>query len=149
MEGGLGYQKALEVAQAMGYAESDPTADVDGWDAAGKGIILAAALFGKKLTLDAMDVRGIRHITPEDIAEARAAGERIKLIVEVSESGGTVAPTRLPASHPLANVSGSTNAITYVTDLMGEVTLVGAGAGGQQTGFGLLSDLLEIAQGLR
>lgn len=149
MEGGLAYQKALELAQALGYAESDPTADVDGWDAAGKGIILAAALFGITLTLDQMDVRGIRDVTSGDIAEAQAAGERIKLIVEISASGGTVAPTRLPTNHPLANVSGATNAITYVTDLMGEVTLVGAGAGGQQTGFGLLSDLLEIAQGLR
>jgi len=119
---------------------------VDGWDAAGKGIILAAAIFGHRLTLDAMDVRGIRAITPEQIAEARAAGERIKLIVEVSAQGGSVAPTRLPISHPLAGVGGSTNAITYTTDLLGEVTLIGAGAGRVQTGFGIFSDLLEIAQ---
>ena len=146
MEGGLSFQKALELAQALGYAESDPSGDVDGWDAAGKGIILAAALFGKKLTLADMDVRGIRSITPDDITAAREAGERIKLIVEISPEGGSVAPTPLPASHPLANVSGATNAITYVTDLLGELTLVGAGAGRSQTGFGLLSDLLEIAQ---
>lgn len=146
MEAGMSFADALAVAQKLGYAESDPSGDVDGWDAAGKGIILSAALFGKKLTLDAMDVRGIGSITQGDIAEARAAGERIKLIVELSENGGTVAPTRLPASHPLANVGGATNAITYVTDLLGEVTLIGAGAGRVQTGFGLLSDLLEIAQ---
>ncbi len=146
MEGGLGYEDALKLAQAMGYAESDPTADVDGWDAAGKGIILAAALFDKKLTLADMSVSGIRAITPDDIAAAQAAGERIKLIVEVTPQGGKVAPQRLPLSHPLASVGGATNAITYATDLLGEVTLIGAGAGRVQTGFGLLSDLLGIAQ---
>ncbi len=149
MEGGMSYAEALAKAQALGYAEADPTADVDGWDAAGKGIILAAVIFGKKLTLDQMDVSGIRSVTQADIAAAQAAGERIKLIVEVTAAGGKVAPTRLPANHPLASVSGVTNAITYVTDLLGEVTLIGKGAGGVQTGFGILSDLLEIAQCLR
>ncbi len=146
MEGGVTYAEVLAEAQALGYAETDPTADVDGWDAAGKGIILAAVIFGHKLTFDQMDVRGIRDITPEDIAAAQAAGERIKLIVEVSAEGGTVAPMRLPASHPLANVGGATNAITYTTDLLGEVTLIGAGAGGAATGFGLLADLLDVSR---
>ncbi|HVU11487.1 MAG TPA: homoserine dehydrogenase [Phototrophicaceae bacterium] len=149
MEGGLSYAEALAEAQALGYAEADPTADVDGWDAAGKGIILAAAIFGQKLTLNQMDVSGIREITQAEIAAAQAANERIKLIVEVTAVGGKVSPTRLPISHPLASVSGSTNAITYVTDLLGDVTLIGKGAGGVQTGFGLLSDLIEVAQCLR
>ncbi|MEO8394085.1 MAG: homoserine dehydrogenase, partial [Chloroflexota bacterium] len=146
MEGGLGYAEALELAQALGYAESDPTADVDGWDSAGKAIILAAALFAKKLTLDEIDVRGIRSITPEEITAARAAGERWKLIAQITPDGGSVAPVRISENHPLASVSGATNAITYSTDLLGDITLIGAGAGGVQTGFGLLSDLLEIAQ---
>jgi homoserine dehydrogenase len=146
MENGKPYAEAQAEAQALGYLEADPSADVDGWDAAGKGIILAAALFGKKLTLNDMSVQGIRAITPEQIAAAKAAGERIKLIVEISPQGGKVAPTRLPINHPLASVSGSTNAITYATDLLGEVTLVGAGAGRLQTGFGVLSDLLDIAR---
>lgn len=143
---GASYAEVLAEAQALGYAEADPTADVDGWDAAGKGIILAAALFGKKLTLAQMFVQGIRDITMEDMAAAKAAGERIKLIVEISPEGGSVVPERISINHPLAGVSGGSNAITYVTDLMGEVTLIGAGAGGVQTGFGILSDLLEIAQ---
>ena len=146
MEKGSDYAGALTEAQVLGYAETDPSGDVDGWDAAGKGIILAAAIFGRKLTLDQMSVRGIRSITPQDIADAKAANERIKLIVEISDQGGTVAPTRIPVSHPLASVSGAANAITYVTDLLGEVTLVGAGAGRLPTGFGILSDVLEIAQ---
>jgi homoserine dehydrogenase len=146
MEGGLGYAEALELSQALGYAESDPTADVDGWDSAGKAIILAAALFGKALKLETMSVQGIRSITPEQMTEARAAGERWKLIAEITPEGASVAPQRISADHPLASVSGGTNAITYSTDLLGDVTLVGAGAGGVQTGFGILSDLLHIAQ---
>lgn len=146
MDGGMTYADALAQAQALGYAEADPTADVDGWDAASKAIILAAALFGKALKLDDMSVQGISGITPEQIAEARAAGERWKLIAQITSEGASVAPQRLPLSHPLASVSGGTNAVTYSTDLLGDVTLVGAGAGGVQTGFGILSDLLHIAQ---
>lgn len=144
MEGGMRYADALAQAQALGYAEADPTADVDGWDAAGKGIILAAALFGVRLTLDQMSVRGISHLTPDDIEAARAAGERWKLIVEVTPEGGSVQPLRLPLTHPLTGVSGGTNAVTYTTDLMGDITLIGSGAGRIQTGFALLADLLAI-----
>lgn len=144
MEAGSSYDDALAEAQRLGYAEADPTADVDGWDAAGKAIILSWLLFGKALTLAQMDVTGIRMLTPEDIAEAKAAGERWKLIARVSPQGGSVTPMRLPLSHPLAGVGGATNAITYTTDLLGDVTLIGAGAGGQQTGFALLSDVLSI-----
>jgi homoserine dehydrogenase len=144
MESGATYADALAEAQRLGYAEADPTADVDGFDAAGKGIILAAALFNTALTLDHMHIAGIRALTPADLAAAAAAGERWKLIVEVTPQGGRVEPLRLPLAHPLAGVSGATNAITYTTDLMGEITLVGAGAGRVQTGFALLSDLLDL-----
>lgn len=146
MDGGMTYADALAEAQALGYAEADPTADVDGWDAASKAIILAAALFGAKLSFDDMNVRGISQITPEAIAAAREAGERWKLIAEVTPEGASVTPQRISLSHPLAGVSGGTNAVTYSTDLLGDVTLIGAGAGGVQTGFGVFSDLLQIAQ---
>lgn len=146
MEGGLSYAEALAQAQALGYAEADPSADVDGWDAAGKGIILAAALFGVRLTLDQMAVTGISGLTGADIDAARAAGERWKLIVHVTPDGGSVQPVRLPLAHPLAGVSGGTNAVTYTTDLLGAITLVGAGAGRQSTGFALLADLLALTR---
>jgi len=146
MEAGLSYVEALAQAQALGYAEADPTADVDGWDAAGKGIILAAALFGVRLTLDQMSVTGISGLTEADLATARAAGERWKLIVRVTPDGGSVQPIRLPLTHPLAGVSGGTNAVTYTTDLLGEITLVGPGAGRQSTGFALLADLLALTR---
>lgn len=146
MDGGMSYADALVQAQALGYAEADPSADVDGWDAASKAIILAAALFGVELKVNEMSVQGISGITAEQLAEARAAGERWKLIAQITPEGASVAPARIPIGHPLASVSGSTNAVTYSTDLLGDVTLVGAGAGGTQTGFGILSDLLHIAQ---
>jgi homoserine dehydrogenase len=144
MESGMDYADALAEAQRLGYAEADPTADVDGWDAAGKAIILGAALFKKQLTFDNMTVEGISQITAEDVADAAAAGERWKLIAHVTPQGGSVQPTRIPITHPLASVSGSTNAVTYSTDLLGDVTLIGAGAGRMQTGFGILSDVLDI-----
>lgn len=145
MEGGMSYADALAQAQQLGYAEADPTADVDGWDAAGKVIILARALFNSSITLADMAVSGISQITLNDIRAAHEAGEKWKLIARVTPTGGSVQPMRIPLSHPLAAVSGATNAVTYATDLLGEVTLVGAGAGRLQTGFGILSDLLDIA----
>ncbi len=144
MENGKPYADALHEAQALGYAETDPTADVDGWDAAAKAIIVSQAIFNKKLTFADMDVTGISHLTPPDIDAARAAGERWKLIAYVTPEGGSVQPQRISINHPLAGVSGTTNAITYTTDLLGDVTLIGSGAGRVQTGFALLSDLLEI-----
>lgn len=144
MEGGMSYAHALAQAQSLGYAEADPTADVEGWDAASKVLILATALFGKQLRMSDMHVRGISHLASEDVEAARAAGERWKLIARVTPQGGTVEPLRIPVTHPLASVGGATNAVTYVTDMLGEVTLVGAGAGRRQTGFALLSDLLDL-----
>ncbi len=144
MENGRDYADVLAEAQRLGYAETDPTADVDGWDAAGKAIILAAALFKTKLTLDDMDVSGIRALTRADIDTAQAAGERWKLIAHVTPKGGSVKAVRLPMTHPLAGVNGTTNAVTFTTDELGDVTLIGAGAGRRQTGFAILSDLLNL-----
>lgn len=146
MENGMPYSEALAQAQTLGYAEANPAGDVDGWDAAGKALILANAVFGKPLTLSQMAVKGISQLTQADIESARDAGERWKLIAHVSPEGGSIQPTRLPVTHPLANISGATNAITYTTDLLGNVTLVGLGAGRLPTGFGLLADLLNIYQ---
>jgi homoserine dehydrogenase len=138
------YDSALKQAQELGYAETDPSGDVDGWDAAGKAIILGAALFGKQWTLDDLDVTGISGISSDDVAAAKQAGERWKLIATVTPEGGVVRPVRLSLANPLAGVSGATNAVTYATDLMGDVTLIGAGAGRKETGFAALADLLDI-----
>ncbi len=144
MENGMSYADALAEAQQLGYAEADPTADVGGWDAAGKALILANAVFGGNLTLQDLHVEGITGITSQDIEEAMAAGECYKLIAEVTAKTGSIRPTRIPLSDPLAGVKGGTNAITYQTDLLGNITLIGAGAGKLQTGYAILADLMAI-----
>jgi len=148
MEAGASYPAALAEAQSLGYAEADPAGDVEGHDAAGKVVILANLLMNVPLTMKEVDCQGITQLTPEDIAAARAEGQCWKLIgkVEKSKDGvsASVRPTRLPREHPLASVGGATNAITYSTDLLGEVTVIGPGAGRLETGYAILSDLLAI-----
>jgi homoserine dehydrogenase len=148
MESGASYAEALSEAQERGYAEADPTGDVEGIDAAGKVVILANLLMGEALTMADVRREGITAITAQDIVAAETAGERWKLIGTIERREGqvqaSVQPIRLPQSHPLASVSGATNAITYSTDLLGDVTLVGPGAGRIETGYALIEDLLAI-----
>src|SRR5260221_8459991 len=149
MENGSPYADALADAQRLGYAEADPTAPVEGFAAAGKLIILTNIVLGRQLMLGDVSCTGITHITPEDIEAARISGERWKLIAQatINPQGmitASVKPERLPLSDPLAGVSGVINAVTYETDLLGPVTLIGPGAGGKQTGLALLSDLLRL-----
>jgi homoserine dehydrogenase len=148
MDAGRSYGEALAEAQRLGYAETDPTGDVEGHDAAAKAVIVANMLFDARLRLADVARQGITGLTVEDVAAARAAGERWKLIARVVREGdlvtASVRPERLPLSHPLAGVSGATNALTYTTGLLGEVTIIGPGAGGVATGSGLLADLLAL-----
>jgi len=148
MHGGASYSTALEDAYELGYAEADPTADVEGFDAAGKVVILANLLLGAEIGMEDVERRGITALTLDDIRKAQEAGECWKLIGSVEDQDGKIAarvnPTRLPLTHPLASVSGATNAITYTTDLLGDVTLIGAGAGRLETGYAILADLLAI-----
>ena len=148
MESGAGYDQALADAQARGYAEADPTGDVEGIDAAGKVVILANLLMGASLTMADVQRTGITGLTAKDITQAGAAGERWKLIGTVDNSGSSiqanVKPVRLPLNHPLAAVSGATNAITFSTNMLGDVTLIGPGAGRVETGYALLEDIMAI-----
>jgi homoserine dehydrogenase len=148
MEQGRDYAAALAEAQRLGYAEADPAGDVEGHDAAAKALILANVLMDAGLDLSDVERTGITGVTREMVAEALAADERWKLLARVWREGRrvrvSVAPGRLPLSHSLAGVAGVTNALTIATDLLGEVTLIGPGAGGTATGFALLSDILAL-----
>jgi homoserine dehydrogenase len=148
MEGGISYADALAEAQQLGYAEADPTGDVEGYDAAAKAVILANVLMDARLGLGDVERAGITTLTRDTIAAARDSGERWKLIARVWREGeqvrASVQPTRLPFSHPLASARGATNALTLTTDLLGDVTLIGPGAGGAATGFAIISDLLAL-----
>ncbi|HXV99621.1 MAG TPA: homoserine dehydrogenase [Anaerolineae bacterium] len=151
MEEGLSYEAALQQAQALGYAEADPTADVEGYDAMSKVVILANVVMDVPLTKTDVSCQGISQLTPADIERAKSDGKRWKLIGRVKKEEGRVVanvkPEAIPLTDPLAGVMGATNAITYDCDLLGPITLVGAGAGSVQTGFALLIDLINIARG--
>jgi len=148
MESGRTYENVLKETQELGYAEADPTADVEGFDALAKVTILANVVMGENLKPDQISCTGISNITLADIEAARKNNKRWKLIGEIkkNENGisASVAPVIIDLTHPLAGVNGATNAITFSTDLMGDVTIVGAGAGRIETGFSILTDILEI-----
>jgi homoserine dehydrogenase len=153
MEGGKSYEAVLKQAQDLGYAEADPSGDVLGWDAAGKVVILATTVLHVPLKLaDVKITTGITEITLDDVRAAAAAGERWKLVAEARVGNGAVTaqvlPQRLPLANPLAGVMGPTNAVTFHTDLVGPVTIVGAGAGRSQTAFAVISDVLDIHRAL-
>ena len=148
MEQGLSYEEALGEAQRLGYAEAKPDADVEGWDAVAKVLILANLLMDTQLKVTEVPRKGITHLTLEHIREAAAEKRRWKLIGSLGRERNRVqaqvAPQKIPLDDSLAGVSGITNALTFTTDLLGKVTIVGPGAGRKETGFALLSDLLEI-----
>ena len=149
MEEGISYDDALKKAQVLGYAEADPTGDVEGLDALGKVVILTNVVLRKKITWQDVERKGITQITKKDIDKAKSEDKRWKLIgsAEVQPDGSVKAkvwPQKLSLTDPLAGVSEATNALTYYTDELGPVTIVGPGAGRRETGFALLVDLLEI-----
>lgn len=145
---GMDYDAALKLAQELGYAEADPTADVEGLDALAKVVILTNVLLGGTLSTSDVKRTGITAITREDVAAAKAEGFRYKLIghavKEANSVSASVSPQKIPLSDPLAGVMGAQNALSLETDLLGTVTIQGAGAGKTETGFSILSDLLAI-----
>lgn len=147
---GVSYEDALKEAQVLGYAEADPTSDVEGYDARYKIVILANYVMNAPLKVEEVSCTGISSITLDDIEQAKKEGKRWKLLAKArKEEGGVVAsiaPEKVDISDSLASISGATNAITYETDLLGPVTLSGAGAGKVETGFSLLIDLISISR---
>lgn len=153
MEEGHDYTAALREAQELGYAEADPTADVEGWDAAVKAQVMANVFMGKALGVDEVDREGITSLTVEKVRGALDRGMRIKLLAEVTceedEIVARVAPVEVPLDHPLAGVGGAVNALTFRTDHLGDVTVIGPGAGRVETGQALLVDILAINREFR
>lgn len=150
MAGGREYAEALAEAQARGYAETDPTADVEGYDALAKTLILAALVFNHPLKPEQIAVRGITAISLNEIQQATDAGKRIKLIASLRREGeqleASVSPQALSLDDPLARIDGITNALTIQSDTLSEVTISGPGAGAIQTAQGLLSDVIACAR---
>ena len=151
MEAGLDFAAALAEAQALGYAEADPAADIEGYDVRLKVVILANELLGGDISPNDVVCQGISDLTLGDLAAASAKRRRWKLVGSArrDEHGGIiagVAPVAIPFDHPLAGIGGSTNAISFKTSRLGEVTVSGPGAGRAETAYALLSDIIAIHQ---
>ncbi|MHB9878608.1 homoserine dehydrogenase [Pacificimonas sp. ICDLI1SI03] len=148
---GSSFDDVLQAAQALGYAEADPTFDIDGIDAAHKLAILASLAFGTELDFDHVETRGIREIETADVERAAALGYRIRLVGEARLDGDRllqrVHPVLVPLDHPLAKVTGSLNAVVADGDFVGRLTFEGAGAGAGPTASAVVADLIDIARG--
>jgi homoserine dehydrogenase len=137
------FQQALTNAQKLGYAETEPSMDVDGFDTACKVVILANWIMNKKITLRDVDRTGIRDVSLQALDGASKRGNTIKLIGSIDGGTSTVKPMEIAKNNPLC-VSGVLNAVTFFTEFAGEQTLVGRGAGGPETAGAVLRDLLAI-----
>jgi homoserine dehydrogenase len=144
---GMSYEEALAEAQRLGYAEADPTEDVNGADAAAKMAILARLAFSTPVHLDDVRYEGIEHLTADDMQYARDLGLGLKLIGTAERIDGGLAvrvhPAFLYAGHPLASVAGPFNAVTVESPAITEITMSGPGAGGAQTASAVLGDVIS------
>jgi homoserine dehydrogenase len=151
---GAGFAESLDEAQALGYAEADPTADVEGFDAAAKAAILASLAFHTPVTAADVHREGITEVTATDILSARALGRVVKLlaICDRSDAGNgqgvsvRVHPAMIPRSHPLASVSEAYNAVFVEAESAGRLMFYGAGAGGTPTASAVLGDIVAVAR---
>ena len=149
---GSGFADALEQAQALGYAEADPTADIEGYDAAAKAAILAGIAFHSPVTSADVHREGITEVSAADVASARDMGAVVKLlaICELDADHGTVGarvhPAMLPRTHPLAGVRGAYNAVFVEAEAAGQVMFYGPGAGGTPTASAVLGDIVTVAR---
>ena len=150
---GASFEDALAEAQALGYAEADPTADVEGYDAASKAAILAGLAFHSEVPVDRVHREGITSITALQIETARQAGYTVKLLAICERAGDTgeglvarVHPTLIPLDHPLAAVRGAYNAVFVEAESAGRLMFYGAGAGGPETASAVLGDLVSAAK---
>jgi homoserine dehydrogenase len=149
---GSAFADALAEAQALGYAEADPTADVEAYDAAAKAAILATIAFGVRVSSPDVHREGITEITTTDIASAARLGFVIKLLAIAEYSGTDVAvrvhPALVPKHHPLASVRDAFNAVFIEGDRIGQLMFSGRGAGGDPTASAVLGDLIDAAKNL-
>jgi homoserine dehydrogenase len=151
-EEGLSFAACLAEAQNLGYAEADPTFDVEGHDSAHKLALLSALAFGTEIDTDSIHLEGISTITPEDLEAAEELGYRIKLlgVARRTETGieQRVTPTMVPRISAMAGIHGVLNAVAVDGDEVGEIILVGPGAGGSATASAVVGDIVDIARGL-
>lgn len=138
----LSMEEALKEAQKLGYAEADPSYDIEGIDSACKLVIIANWIMNKRISIKDVKIEGIKKVTLKDVNEAKKRGNAIKLIGELNEEA-FVKPMEIPTVNPLC-VNGSLNAVSFNTENSGEITIVGKGAGGKETASAIIRDLIDI-----
>ncbi len=150
MENGESYEDAVKYAQSIGIAETDPSGDVDGWDAAIKVCALATVWMGAPIKPQQVDRTGVRGITPEEIAAAKAAGQRWKLVCEARWEGdqlrAKVAPQKVGVESPLYGIEGTTSIVQLESDVLGKLSLIEEDPGPHTTAYGLLADFLNMVR---
>ena len=151
---GCTYAQALTKAQECGIAEADPSLDVEGWDTAGKLLILTNVLMKQRKTLADISVTGITRLTPEEIRAARQQGKKYKLVGRTRRGAGgelemAVAPEALAPEHPLFGVDGKNKAVRYTSDTLGDLTVMGGASGVTPAAASVLRDLINICRGYR
>jgi homoserine dehydrogenase len=148
----LSFEESLAEAQRLGFAEADPSADIEGRDAAAKAAIIATIAFGTRVRVADVYCEGIAGVTADDIESAAALGYVVKLVAVAEESEGAIAvrvhPAMVPLAHPLASVRGSFNAVFIEAEAVGELMLSGRGAGGGPTASAVLGDLVDAVKNL-
>lgn len=150
MEGGEPFEQAVAYAQSIGIAETDPSGDIDGWDAAVKVAALATVLMDIPLKPDQVERQGIRKIGPQEIEQARREGKRWKLVCTAERQGdhlsARVAPEMVLASSPLYSVEGTTSIVQFETDVLGQLSIVEENPGPHTTAYGMLADFINAVK---
>lgn len=142
-EASLSFQKALAEAQSKGYAEKNPDNDLKGLDTAAKIVIIANWVLKHRISINDMEITGIQKISPENIRTAKKSGARVKLVGRLEDTQAVVRPEEVPSNDPVC-VPGSLNALSFSTEHIGDVTLIGRGAGGEETASAIIRDLVDI-----
>jgi homoserine dehydrogenase len=150
MESGESFEQAVAYTQDIGIAETDPSGDIDGWDAAVKVAALATVLMDSPILPSQIERQGIRGITPQEIQRAREAGKRWKLLCSAERTSNglraRVQPEMVSASSPLYQVDGTTSLIQFETDVLGSLTLIETNPGPETTAYGLLADFINAVR---
>lgn len=147
LDAGITFNAALKEAQEAGYAEADPSYDINGLDTASKLVIMCNWIMGRRASLMDVDIQGISNVTVEDIVREKRSDKAIKLVGSIDESEISVHPQPIPFNSPLC-VKGNLNAVVFKTDIAGSITITGRGAGGTETASAVLRDLIDIKETL-
>jgi homoserine dehydrogenase len=144
---GITLNEALKEAQRAGYAEADPSYDIDGLDTAGKLVIMSNWIMGRRISIGDVDIEGISRVSVEEVENSKRSNGAIKLVGLINDSEISVHPRPVPVDNPLC-VKGTLNAVVFKTDLAGEITVTGRGAGGYETASAVLRDMIDIKSAL-